>query len=152
MRDKTKELCVLGGGYFTLGYFFNLIRNFLEELPTYRFMGVCFNSLSGLLDIAFIILFLMCLIKQQNLVFLRGFINKFPKTSVYLFYIGICGYILLVIDCLLLLPLYFSSINKMIEKYLTNALAIINIGGVLIALILATLKVFLKSIGNRDGR
>lgn len=147
MLEKKKILCVLGGIYFLFDYLLNQISGILEKLPKSYFFectALFVNGLSLLLTIAFIILFVKYLIKQQKILFLERFINKFPKISVYLFYFGFCGYILFIIDILLSFPIIFITINDTMKNFLLTLLLFLNIGGILISLILASKDVFFK--------
>ena len=130
MDEKTKEICVLGGLYFVIGYIIDLVS------------GTASN-LSMIFFILFVILFFMILFGKK-IAFLQKFINKFPKLSVYLYYIGFVGYILFIFDLLVLGPTEFISLSEVVQKYITWSVATINIVGVLLALILATRNVFLR--------
>ena len=130
MNEKTKEICVLGGLYFVIGYIIDLVS------------GTASN-LSMIFDIIFAILFFMILFGKKNSL-LQEIINKFPKLSVYLYYIGFVGYILFVFDLLVLGPTEFISLSEVMQKYIAWGVATINIIGVLLALILATRNVFFK--------
>jgi len=130
MNEKTKEICVLGGLYFAISYIIDLVDGFA-------------NNLSMIFDILFVILFFMILFGKK-FAFLQKFINKFPKFSVYLYYIGFIGYILLVFNLLVLGPTEFISLSEVVQKYIAWSVATINIVGVLLALILATRNVFFK--------
>lgn len=130
MNEKAKEICVLGGLYFVIGYIIDLVDDFA-------------SNLSMIFDILFVILFFMILFGKKN-VFLQKFINKFPKLSVYLYYVGFVGYILFVFDLLVLGPTEFISLSDTVQKYIAWGVATINIVGVLLALILATRNVFFK--------
>lgn len=130
MNEKTKEICVLGGLYFVIGYIIDLVNGFE-------------SNLSMIFDIFFVILFFMILFGKK-FAFLQKFINKFPKLSVYLYYIGFVGYILFIFDLLVLGPTEFISLSEVVQKYIAWSVATINIVGVLLALILATRNVFLR--------
>ena len=80
----------------------------------------------------------------KKIAFLQKFIDKFPKLSVYLYYIGFVGYILFVFDLVVLGPTEFISLNETMQKYIVWSVATINIFGVLSALILATRSVFFE--------
>ena len=130
MNEKTKEICVLGGLYFVIGYIIDLVGGFASNLST-------------IFDILFVILFFMILFGKK-FAFLQKFINKFPKLSVYLYHIGLVGSILFVFDLLVLGPTEFISLSEVVQKYIVWGVAIVNIIGVLLALILATHNVFFK--------
>ncbi|MBQ9271479.1 MAG: hypothetical protein IJ218_04360 [Alphaproteobacteria bacterium] len=130
MNEKTKEICVLGGLCFAISYIIDLVDGFA-------------NNLSMIFDILFVILFFMILFGKK-FAFLQKFINKFPKLSVYLYYVGFVGYILFVFDLLVLGPTEFISLSDAVQKYIAWSVATINIVGVLLALILATRNVFFK--------
>ncbi len=130
MNEKTKEICVLGGLYFVIGYIIDLVNGFASNLSTISF-------------ILFVILFFMILFGKK-IAFLQKFINKFPKLSVYLYYIGFVGYILFVFDLLVIGPTELISLSEVVQKYIAWGAAAINIAGVLLALILATRNVFFK--------
>lgn len=130
MNEKTKEICVLGGLYFVIGYIIDLVNGFASNLSKISF-------------ILFVILFFMILFGKK-FAFLQKFINKFPKLSVYLYYIGFVGYILFIFDLLVLGPTEFISLSEVVQKYIAWSVATINIVGVLLALILATRNVFLR--------
>ena len=68
MNEKTKEICVLGGLYFVIGYIIDLVNGFASNLSKISF-------------ILFVILFFMILFGKK-FAFLQKFINKFPKLSV----------------------------------------------------------------------
>lgn len=130
MNEKTKEICILGGLYFVIGYIIDLVNGFASNLSMISF-------------ILFVILFFMILFGKK-FAFLQKFINKFPKLSVYLYYIGFVGYILFIFDLLVLGPTEFISLSEVVQKYIAWSVATINIVGVLLALILATRNVFLR--------
>ncbi|MBO6288779.1 MAG: hypothetical protein J6N45_00445 [Alphaproteobacteria bacterium] len=130
MNEKTKEICVLGGLYFVIGYIIDLVNGFASNLSKISF-------------ILFVILFFMILFGKK-FAFLQKFINKFPKLSVYLYYIGFVGYILFIFDLLVLGPTEFISLSEVVQKYIAWSVATINIVGVLLALILATRNVLLR--------
>lgn len=130
MNEKTKEICILGGLYFVMGYIIDLVNGFASNLSKISF-------------ILFVILFFMILFGKK-FAFLQKFINKFPKLSVYLYYIGFVGYILFIFDLLVLGPTEFISLSEVVQKYIAWSVATINIVGVLLALILATRNVFLR--------
>ena len=130
MNEKTKEICVLGGLYFAISYIIDLVNGFASNLSKISF-------------ILFVILFFMILFGKK-FAFLQKFISKFPKLAVYLYYIGLVGYILFIFDLLVLGPTEFISLSEVVQKYIAWSVATINIGGVLLALILATRNVFLR--------
>ena len=130
MNEKTKEICILGGLYFVIGYIIDLVDGFA-------------SNLSMIFDILFVILFFMILFGKK-IALLQKFINKFPKLSVYLYYVGFVGYILFVFDLLVLGPTEFISLSEVVQKYIAWGVAAVNIVGVLSALILATRNVFSK--------
>ena len=130
MNEKTKEICILGGLYFVIGYIIDLVDGFA-------------SNLSMIFDILFVILFFMILFGKK-IALLQKFINKFPKLSVYLYYIGFVGYILFVFDLLVLGPTEFIYLSEVVQKYIAWGVAAVNIVGVLSALILATRNVFSK--------
>ena len=147
MLEKKNFLCILGGIYFLFDYLLNQISSILEKLPKsyfFEYTALFFNGLSFLLTIAFIILFIKYLIKPQKILFLERFINKFPQISDYLFYFGFYGYILFIIDVLLLSPIMFMTINDTMKNFLLTLLLFLNIIGILISLILASRDVFFK--------
>ena len=113
-----------------IGYIIDLVNGFASNLSMISF-------------ILFVILFFMILFGKK-FAFLQKFINKFPKLSVYLYYIGFVGYILFIFDLLVLGPTEFISLSEVVQKYIAWSVATINIGGVLLALILATRNVFLR--------
>ncbi len=129
MNEKTKKICVLGGLYFVIGYIIDLVS------------GTASN-LSMIFDIIFAILFFMVLFGKK-VGFLQEFTNKFPKFSVYLYCIGLIGYVLFVFNLLVLGPTEFISLSENAQIYISTGVAAINIVGILLALILATRKVFL---------
>ena len=130
MKEKTKEICVLGGLYFVIGYIIDLVDGFA-------------SNLSMIFDIIFVILFFMILFGKK-IAFLRKVINKFSKLSVYLYYIGLVGYVLFAFSLLVLGPAEFISLSEKAQMYISIGVATINIVGVLLALILATRNVFLR--------
>ena len=130
MNEKTKEICVLGGLYFVISYIIGLVGGFASNLSTIFF-------------ILFVIPFFMILFGKK-VAFPQKFTDKFPKFSVYLYYIGFIGYILLVFNLLVLGPTEFISLSEVMQKYIAWGVATINIVGVLLALILATRNVFFK--------
>ncbi len=42
MNEKTKEICVLGGLYFVIGYIIDLVGGFASNLSTIFFYFVCY--------------------------------------------------------------------------------------------------------------
>ncbi len=146
MRNKAKEICVLGGFYFTIGYIINLLKNCFQEEQTYNFAKTIvayFGNLSTFWEVIFVILFFMVLIGKKASCLCK-FISKFPKISTYLYYIGFIGYILFIFDMIVLTPTEFISLSKGAQTYIAWSIAGINIIGILIALILATRDVFFK--------
>ena len=130
MNEKTKEICILGGIYFVIGYIIDLV-------------GGLANNLSTIFFILFVILFFMILFGKK-ITFLQKFTDKFPKFSVYLYYLGLIGYALFVFNLLVLGPTEFISLSEKAQIYISIGVAAINIVGVLLALILATRNVFLR--------
>lgn len=130
MNKKTKEICILGGIYFVIGYIIDLVSGFASNLST-------------IFDIIFVILFFMMLFSKK-IALLQKFTDKFPKFSVYLYYTGLIGYILFIFDLLVLGPTEFISLSEVMQKYIAWGVSTINIVGVLLALILATRNVFFK--------
>ena len=129
MSEKTKEICILGGIYFVISYIIDLVGGFASNLSTIFF-------------ILFVILFFMVLFGKK-VAFLQEFTNKFSKFSVYLYYIGLIGYVLFVFNLLVLGPTEFISLSENAQIHISTGVAAINIVGILLALILATRKVFL---------
>ncbi|MBR1825028.1 MAG: hypothetical protein IJ770_00375 [Alphaproteobacteria bacterium] len=130
MNEKTKEICVLGGLYFVIGYIIDLVGGFASNLSTIFF-------------ILFVIFFFMILFGKK-ITFLQKFTNKSPKFSIYLYYIGLVGYFLFAFDLFVLGPTEFISLSEKVQIYITRGVSAINIVGVLFALILATRNVFLN--------
>ena len=148
MQDKAKEVCILGGFYFTIGYLIDLLQDFFQKQQTYSFaktVATYLDNISSGLFFLFVILFFMALL-GKGLSCLYKFISKFPKFSTYLYYIGFVGYILFVFDVLVLAPMEFFSLTETTQTYIAWSVAGINIIGIFIALILATRDVFFRHI------
>ena len=143
---KNMDFRVLGGFYFTLGYIFDQLQNIFQNNETDNFFELTisfFDILYAALDITFIILFFGYISRKRKIIFLQKFMNIFPKTTIYLYYIGFIGYILFVINLFVMLPIYFFP-NEIIQKNLIYGIATINVIGYTIAFVLASRKVFSK--------
>ena len=102
MQNKSKELCVLGGIYFVVGYIVDQIRNLLNTSTSNGFIELIvssMNNLSILLDVVFVVLFFMILFSNKIFCFCK-FMHKYTRTAVYLYYIGYTGYILTIFNIL----------------------------------------------------
>lgn len=150
MKNMNHEVYVFGGIYFAVDDILNLISSFLgfieKFLPEKSAISFIQNEilerLLGILFAVFFILLLRYIFIGKTLTFVHRVMEKFPKISIYLHYIGIIGYVLLVINALLIALLYFFRLNETAQQYVASLLIVVNIIGIILPLILATLKVF----------
>ena len=143
---KNMDFRVLGGFYFSLEYIFDQLQNIFQNNVTDDFFELTisfFDILSASLDVVFIILFFGYISRKRKIIFLQKFMNNFPKTTMYLYYIGFIGYILFAINLFIMLPIYFFP-NEVIQKNLIYGTAAINVIGYITAFVLASRKVFSK--------
>jgi len=155
MKKATNDLCVLGGMFFVVGYLYDSLGNLVQFLGEslsdewQKSQQAMWSNISSLLFPVFIILFCLLYFKKKNFAFLQKFIKNFPKISVYLHYIGYAGYILLAVDAVLFSFAYFVVMNEVVQEYLIDVIAIINIIGAIMALLLANRDVFGKNEADK---
>ena len=150
MKNRTKMICIIGGFYFIVGYIIDLLRSFFQDMQVSNEMIVsCFDCLSAVFIFSFIILFFACFFKQRGILFIQKFMDRYPKVSLYMYYIGFVGYVMFVIDILILIPTEFMIFDETEQKYIGWSLAAINITGTIIALSIASIKVFFRH-GNKS--
>ena len=104
----------------------------------FSLFGNLLDLISGLIFAVFVFLLLRYLFTAKSLSWIQKIINNFPKISIYLYYIGYVGYILLLLNALLLAPIYLSDLSEINQVIIAWIIIIMNIGGILLALILAT--------------
>lgn len=156
MNFKGKDLSVLGGFLFATNFVFDRFINLTNILSEY-FLPDFFNIMTQILGIlssisyfVFVVLILICLFKKNRFNFLQNFINKFPKISVYLYYIGFIGYILLLLDVVILPFIMTDYLSELPRQYLAVSLGVVNIIGDISSLIIATSKVFFQAKKSKD--
>jgi len=142
-----RDLCILGGIFVILEYADMLCTELCRYLfkqtswHFFDFLVSAFENISYLAWVVFIILFFMCFFGKKCAL-MQKFMEKFPKISVYLFYLGLVSYILFLINLIIIIIVYYAQFGGNIEKYLGYTLISVNIGGFLWALIIATKRVF----------
>ena len=113
MKEISKEIYVFGGIYFVIDDIIYLVSTLLQSVEKYLLQNhiglisaMC-NMLewfSGLLLVAFFVLLLRYIFTSKSLSFVPKVISKYPKTSVYFYYFGMIGYIVLFLNVLILVP------------------------------------------------
>lgn len=93
---------------------------------------------------AFVILLIVGLSHKERFGFLQSFITKFPKFSVYMHYIGCASLILYIVSAAVVSVLLSESVGSQLKEYLAWGLVALSYGGELLALIIATRKVFFQ--------
>ncbi|MBQ8482158.1 MAG: hypothetical protein IJ532_06460 [Alphaproteobacteria bacterium] len=153
MKKVTDEFYVLGGVYFTIGYIIDLMADFFNMCAEKTVNGLSsflslfenvFSALSGLFFAAFVVLLLRYLFTHKSVKWLQRLLQNFPKVSVYLYYIGMFGYVLIFIDVIVFALIMYTEMNEDIKYVLANALIACNIGGFAASLGVASYKVFYK--------
>ena len=153
MKDISKEIYVFGGIYFVIDDIIYLVSTLLQSVEKYLsqnhigLISAMCNMLewfSGLLLVAFFVLLLRYIFTSKSLSFVPKVISKYPKTSVYFYYFGMIGYIVLFLNVLLFAIGYFVPLSENIQNLLVLALIIVNICGLLFSIILPTYKVFMQ--------
>ncbi len=153
MKNIDKEVCIFGGCYFASEYIIYIFTGFLQfliqHLPQnlnaiFIFLSDALTIFSGLMFVLFVVLLLRYLFTQKSLSIISKIHNKFPKISVYLYYLGYAGYILLALNVLLLIPLYAMNLSEIVQNIIVWTLTVINILGLLFPLVFASYKVFYK--------
>jgi hypothetical protein len=86
------------------------------------------------------------LFTAKSLSFVQNIMTKYPKTSVYLYYFGYIGYIVLLLNALLLAPGFFMMLSENTQELLIWCIIIVNTCGLLLPLILASRDVFFKQV------
>lgn len=153
MKNIDKEVCIFGGCYFASEYIIYILTVFLQfliqHLPQnsnaiFIFLSNALAIFSGLMFALFVVFLLRYLFTQKSLSIIGKIYNKFPKTSVYLYYLGYAGYILLALNALLLIPLYTMNLSEIVQNIIVWILIIANILGLLLPLVFASYQVFYK--------
>jgi len=144
------DLCILGGIFTVLSYttyLCLLLCRYLFAKTSWSF----FNSANSILEniyllasLTFFILFFICLFGKK-FIFLQKLTKDFPKTSVYLFYIGWISYVLFVINLITIIIVYYTKLNEIAQEFFSDGLLILNILGILWALITSTQQVFFRN-------
>lgn len=153
---SAKDLCILGGLFTVFRYGIDLCADICRHLVTQTswysldFAASCLDNISQLSDIVFIVLFFMCFFGKK-FVFLQKLEEKFPKTSVYLFYLGWVGYVLFAIDILVFIVAYYIEFSESVQEYIAYVLVITNICCIAAALITATRQVFFAHKTKQDN-
>lgn len=75
---------------------------------------------------------------------MQSFITKFPKFSVYMHYIGCVSLILYIVSAAVVPVLLSESVGSQLKEYLAWGLVALSYGCELLALIIATRKVFFQ--------
>lgn len=138
MEIKGKGLCVLGGLYFTIDYLLGLLEGLIE------FLTAPIGIITQIMLLVFVILLVVGLFKKERFNFLERFITKFPKFSVYMHYIGCVSFILYIIGAVTLPIILSESFVSPLKVYLIWGIVALNYGGEIVALIIATRKVFFQ--------
>lgn len=138
MEIKGKGLCVLAGLYFTADYLITEPGRCIESL------AAPIKTITDVMFWAFVILLIVGLSKKEGFGFLQSFITKFPKFSVYMHYIGCVSLILYIVSAAVVPVLLSESVGSQLKEYLAWGLVALSYGGELLALIIATRKVFFQ--------
>lgn len=150
MNFKGKDLSVLGGFLFTADFLFMLLIDLVNMLSHYiapdflKVMAQMLDALSGISYYIFGVLILVCLFKKERFEFLQHFIDKFPKVSVYMYYIGFIGYIIFAVSVVVVLLINTGYFSELTINYMLEFLGIFGICGNITSLVLATYKVFFQ--------
>ncbi len=138
MEIKGKGLCVLAGLYFTADYLITEPGRWIESL------AAPIKTITDVMFWAFVVLLIVGLSQKERFGFLQSFITKFPKFSVYMHYIGCVSLILYIISAAVVSVLLSESVGSQLKEYLAWGLVALSYGGELLALIIATRKVFFQ--------
>lgn len=138
MEIKGKGLCVLAGLYFTADYLITEPGRWIESL------AAPIETITDVMFWAFVILLIVGLSQKERFGFLQSFITKFPKFSVYMHYIGCVSLILYIVSAVVVPVLLSESVGSQLKEYLAWGLVALSYGGELLALIIATRKVFFQ--------
>ena len=138
MEIKGKGLCVLAGLYFTADYLITEPGRWIESL------AAPIKTITDVMFWAFVVLLIVGLSQKEKFGFLQSFITKFPKFSVYMHYIGCVSLILYIVSAAVVPVLLSESVGSQLKEYLAWGLVAFSYGGELLALIIATRKVFFQ--------
>lgn len=138
MEIKGKGLCVLSGLYFTAYYMLSLLESLIG------FLASSIGILTQIMFLVFVILLVVGLFKKERFNFLQSFITKFPKISVYMHYVGCVSLILYIVGMAFLPVILSESFVSPLKVYLIWGFVALNYGGEIVALIIATRKVFFQ--------
>lgn len=138
MEIKGKGLCVLSGLYFTAYYTLSLLESLIG------FLASSIGILTQIMFLVFVILLVVGLFKKERFNFLQSFITKFPKISVYMYYVGCVSLILYIVGMAFLPVILSESFVSPLKVYLIWGFVALNYGGEIVALIIATRKVFFQ--------
>lgn len=138
MEIKGKGLCVLAGLYFTADYLITEPGRWIKSL------AAPIETITDVMFWVFVILLIVGLFRKEKFSFLQSFITKFPKISVYMHYIGCVSLILYIVSAAVVPVLLSESVGSQLKEYLAWGLVALSYGGELLALIIATRKVFFQ--------
>ena len=138
MEIKGKGLFVLAGLYFTADYLITEPGRWIESL------AASIKTITDVMFWAFVVLLIVGLSQKERFGFLQSFITKFPKFSVYMHYIGCVSLILYIVSAAVVPVLLSESVGSQLKEYLAWGLVALSYGGELLALIIATRKVFFQ--------
>lgn len=138
MEIKGKGLCVLAGLYFTADYLITEPGRWIESL------AAPIKTITDVMFWAFVILLIVGLSHKERFGFLQSFITKFPKFSVYMHYIGCISLLVYIVSAAVVPVLLSESVGSQLKEYLAWGLVALSYGGELLALIIATRKVFFQ--------
>ena len=138
MKIKDKGLGVLAGLYFTSDYLLTELGRWIESL------AAPIETITDVMFWAFVVLLIIGLSQKERFGFLQSFITKFPKFSVYMHYIGCVSLILYIVSAAVVPVLLSESVGSQLKEYLAWGLVALSYGGELLALIIATRKVFFQ--------
>lgn len=138
MEIKGKGLCMLAGLYFTADYLITEPGRWIESL------AAPIETITDVMFWAFVVLLIVGLSQKERFGFLQSFIAKFPKFSVYMHYIGCVSLILYIVSAAVVPVLLSESVGSQLKEYLAWGLVALSYGGELLALIIATRKVFFQ--------
>lgn len=138
MEIKGKGLCVLAGLYFTADYLITEPGRWIESL------AAPIKTITDVMFWAFVVLLIVGLSQKKRFGFLQSFITKFPKFSVYMHYIGCVSLVLYIVSAAVVPVLLSESVGSQLKEYLAWGLVALSYGGELLALIIATRKVFFQ--------
>lgn len=146
---SAEDLCILGGLFAVFEYVITIFADlcrYLFEQTSWKLLDyttICLENIESFAIIAFLILFFICFLGKK-FAFLQKLTLNFPKISIYLFHLGLINYILFLIDSITMVTIKYAQFNEKTEEFLAYMLIIINILGILWAIITATQQILVS--------